>query len=133
MHAIRTRYLYEKLVEAGIPCAEPSGAFYVFPTFRKWKEALAARDVHTCDSLAFYLLEHYGLATLPGVAFASSPKDLCLRLSSSYLDASTDEEAQALVDAFKEDPDPDRFIENHHPRLREVAARLAQFAADLES
>jgi aspartate aminotransferase len=132
MHGVRTRYLYDSLVEAGIPCVEPSGAFYVFPSFSRWKEPLGARGVHTCDDLATYLLENYELATLPGSAFGCSSEELCLRLSSSYLDAGTDEKAGALVEAFKEDPDPDRFIENHHPRLREAASRLAQFAADLE-
>jgi aspartate aminotransferase len=132
MHGVRTRYLYNKLIEAGISCPEPSGAFYVFPTFRKWKEALAERGVHTCEDLAMYLLERYELAALPGVAFGSPTEDLCLRISSSYLDAGTDEKALALVEAFKEDPDPDRFIENHHPRLREAASRFADLVADLE-
>lgn len=132
MHSIRTRYLYDGLVEAGIPCAEPQGAFYVFPSFKKWKEPLAARGVHTCEDLATYFLESYELATLPGSAFACQPQELCLRLSSSYMDAGTDEKAIALVETFKEDPDPDRFIENHHPRLREAASRIAQFVADLE-
>jgi aspartate/methionine/tyrosine aminotransferase len=132
MHAIRTRYLYDKIVEAGIPCAEPSGAFYFFPTFRKWKKALAKRGVRSCEDLAVHLLERYELATLPGAAFGSPTKDLCLRISSSYPDARTDEEASALVEAFKEDPDPDRFIENYHPRLQEAASRFSQFIADLE-
>jgi hypothetical protein len=132
MHAIRTRYLYDNFIEAGIPCAEPSGAFYVFPTFRKWKKALAKRGVRSCEDLAVYLLEHYELATLPGVAFASPTKDLCLRISSSYPDARNDEEASALVEGFKKDPDPDRFIENYHPRLQEAASRFSQFIADLE-
>jgi aspartate/methionine/tyrosine aminotransferase len=132
MHGIRTRYLHNKLVEAGIPCAEPQGAFYVFPSFKKWKEPLAARGVYTCEDLAMYFLENYELATLPGSAFACRFQELCLRLSSSYVDAGTDEKARALVETFKEDPDPERFIENHHPRLREATSRIAQFVADLE-
>jgi len=132
MHGVRTRYLYDSLVEAGIPCAEPQGGFYVFPSFKKWKEPLAARGIYTCEDLATYLLENYELATLPGSAFACRPQELCLRLSSSYMDAGTDKKAVALVETFKEDPDPNRFIENHHPRLREAASRIAQFVADLE-
>jgi len=132
MHGIRTRYLYDRLAEAGIPCAEPQGAFYVFPSFKKWREPLAARGVYTCEDLATYFLENYELATLPGSAFACASQELCLRLSSSYMDAGTDEKAVALVEMFKEDPDPDRFIENHHPRLREAVSRIAQFVADLE-
>jgi aspartate/methionine/tyrosine aminotransferase len=132
MHAIRTRYLYEQVVAAGVVCAEPEGAFYLFPSFDQWREPLAARGIRTSDDLALHLLEEYELVTLPGSAFGCPPEDLCLRLSSSYLDASTDEKAAALVEAYAADPDPGRFIENHHPQLREAAARLAAFVAGLE-
>lgn len=132
MHAIRTRYLYEQVVAAGVFCAEPEGAFYLFPSFDRWREPLAARGIRTSEDLAMHLLEESQLVTLPGSAFGCPPEDLCLRLSSSYLDAGTDEKAAALVGAFVADPDPGRFIENHHPRLREAAARLAAFVAGLE-
>jgi aspartate aminotransferase len=131
MHAIRTRYLYQRLTEAGIPCAEPNGAFYLFPNLSRWKKPLAALGVKTSDDLAIYLLEKYELATLPASAFGCPERDLSLRLSSSYLDTGTDEKATALVEAFRADPDPQGFIENHHPRLREAATRLGEFVADL--
>jgi len=132
MHAIRTSYLYRRMVEAGIPCVEPSGAFYTYPSFDRWKKPLSALGVKSSDDLSIYLLEKYELATLPGSAFNSPPDELVLRLSSSYLDAGTDEKAADLVDAFLADPDPDRFIENHHPQLREATARLTEFAVDLQ-
>jgi aspartate aminotransferase len=132
MHAARTRYLYERLTGAGIGCVEPSGGFYLFPNLNRWREALGARGVGTCEDLATYLLERYELATLPGSAFGCRPGDLSLRLSSSYLDAGTDEQAANLVEAFVQDPDPQRFIEGPHPRLREAANRLVELAADLE-
>ena len=132
MHAIRTSYLYRRIVEAGIPCVEPSGAFYTYPSFDRWKKRLAALGVKTSDDLSIYLLEKYELATLPGSAFNSPPEELVLRLSSSYLDAGTDEKAANLVDAFLADSDPERFIENHHPQLREATARLADFVDNLQ-
>lgn len=132
MHAIRTRYLYDRLVEVGIPCVEPSGAFYLFPSFGQWRASLAACGVRSSDDLSRYLLERYELATLPASAFGSPDQELSLRLSSSYLDAGTDEKATHLIEMFRADPDPERFVEQHHPRLREAAARLGQFAADLE-
>lgn len=133
MHGIRTRSLYRQLLDADIPCVEPSGAFYVFPCFDPWRKTLAARGVRNSEDLAIYLLEKYELATLPGTAFGCPPEDLCLRLSSSYLDAGTDEEAAALVDAFRADADPERFLQDHHVDLREAANRLAEFAADLKA
>jgi aspartate/methionine/tyrosine aminotransferase len=132
MHAVRTQYLYDQLVAAGVPCVQPSGAFYLFPTFNRWKEPLAAQGVRTSDDLARFLLDRYDVATLPGTAFGCPPENLCLRLSSSYVDAGTDEKADALAEAFRKDQDPERFIQDYHPRLREACTRFAELAADLE-
>jgi len=133
IHRIRTRYLYDTLIELDVPCVEPSGGFYVFPSFKKWEEALARRGVYTDEGLAIYLLEQYELATLPGTAFNCKPDSLCLRLSSSYIDAGTDEKAENLVKVFQEDPDPERFLETYHPRLKQVAGRMADFINDLKN
>ena len=132
MHAARTRYLYDRLVEAEIPCVEPNGAFYIYPSFNRWKRALVSLGVKTADDLALHLLDKYELATLPATAFGGRSRDLSLRLSSSYLDMGTDEKAANLVKVFSADRDPQQFIQDHHPRLREAATRLAEFAADLK-
>jgi aspartate/methionine/tyrosine aminotransferase len=132
MHGIRTWSLYEGLVEAGIPCVEPQGAFYVFPCFNQWKEALAGRGVRSSDDLALHLLENYELATLPGSAFGCPPEDLCLRLSSSYLDTESEEKVADLAASFGQNPDPARFIQDHHPQLREAVTRIAEFRVNLE-
>jgi aspartate/methionine/tyrosine aminotransferase len=131
VHGIRTRYLYDVLVELGIPCVKPTGAFYAFPTFKKWAGPLAARGVHNSDDLAMYLLDNYELATLPGTAFNCMPENLCLRLSSSYIDAGKDKKAEKILKAYKKDPDPERFMENHHPRMHKIAGRFADFIDDL--
>ncbi len=131
MHACRTRFLYQTMRRLGVRCVEPAGAFYIFPCFEKWREALAARGVRNDEDLALYLLEHYEIATLPGSAFHSA-QDLCLRISSSYIDAATDENADALLAAFQADEDPERFIQNHHPRLQKVAERFGEFIVDIE-
>ncbi len=131
MHGIRTRYLHDTLTAAGVPAPRPHGAFYVFPSFAPWGEALRARGIETDTALAEHLLERYEIASLPGSAFHAPPGLLSLRLSSSHLDASTDEEAAGLVEAFRSDPDPRRFIEVHHPELREAAARLSDLVAGL--
>ena len=132
MHAIRTRFLFQTMVRLGVPCVEPAGAFYVYPSFEKWKDPLAARGVHNDEQLALYLIEKYEVATLPGSAFHGA-HDFCLRLSSSYIDAATDDRADALLAAYRADSDPEKFIQNHHPRLQKVAERLGEFVQDLES
>lgn len=132
MHGIRTRYLYKIMADLGIPCPEPSGAFYIFPSFEPWGEALRARGIHDDRALAAHLLEEYEIATLPGSAFNAST-DFCLRLSSSFIDLATDEQGDVLVAAFGEDPDPHRFIQNHHPELLKVAERFGEFVSELNS
>jgi aspartate/methionine/tyrosine aminotransferase len=131
LHSLRTHYLYDMLVELNVPCVEPTGTFYVFPTFKKWKEPLAARGVHTSEDLAMYLLEKHELVTLPGTAFNCAPENLCLRLSSSFIDAGTDKKAAKLIKAYQKDPDPERFLENYHPRMHSIAGRFADFIDDL--
>jgi aspartate/methionine/tyrosine aminotransferase len=132
MHAIRTHYLYDALDEFGLTCPEPSGAFYLYPSFAKWREPLAARGIHTCQELSLHLLDNYEIAVLPGVSFGDDPHALALRLSTSYLDAETDEQAENLVAAFSQNLDSEQFIHNHHPRLRQVVERLADFITQLE-
>jgi aspartate/methionine/tyrosine aminotransferase len=132
MHAMRTRYLYDALVEFGVPCPKPTAAFYLYPSFARWREPLAARGVTTCGELSHYLLENYDIAILPGATFGDDPQALALRLSTSYLDMETDEQAQAIVAAFGDETNRDHLIENHHPRLRKVVTRLADFMTELE-
>jgi len=130
MHAARTLFLYDLMVRLGVPCVRPAGAFYIFPCFDAWTDSLAARGVHDDQQLALYLLDKYEIAALPGSAF-HAVRRFCLRLSSSYIDANTDEKAEALVAAWRANPDPERFIKDHHPRLQQVAERLEEFVDDL--
>ncbi len=131
MHAIRTRFLYQTMVRLGVPCVEPAGGFYIYPCFEKWRDRLIARGIRNDAELAFHLIEHYQIATLPGSDFHSA-QEFCLRVSSSYIDAATDEKAEALLAGYREDPDPARFIRSYHPRMQKVAERFGEFIADLE-
>jgi aspartate/methionine/tyrosine aminotransferase len=131
MHTIRTCYLYDTMVRLGVPCAEPQGGFYIFPSFERWQEPLAAKGIDTDVDLAMYLLDHYEIATLPGSDF-NSAQPFCLRVSSSYIDAATDDAAESLLEAYRADPDPVRFIEDHHPRLHRAVERLEEFVNELE-
>ncbi|NNM04496.1 MAG: aminotransferase class I/II-fold pyridoxal phosphate-dependent enzyme, partial [Gemmatimonadetes bacterium] len=130
MHAIRTRYLYDLMVRLGVQCVEPSGAFYVFPCFDEWREPLNDRGINNDEELATHLLEKYEIAALPGSAF-NSVRDFCLRVSSSFIDLADDDQADRLVAAFRNDPDPERFIRDFHPRLQRAAERFGDFIEEL--
>jgi aspartate/methionine/tyrosine aminotransferase len=131
IHAARTQHLWSWMVEMGIPCAQPAGGFYMFPNFDRWRDALAARNVHTSEDLAGYLLDTYQIATLPGTAFGAPSADLSLRLATSYVDMETDASAEALLRAYRAEPDPAALLENHHPHLHNTIERLQQFVATL--
>jgi len=63
---------YESIAKiSGIKCPKPAGAFYIFPNIEQFlgKTTQAGRKIHTDADLAYYLLEEYGLASVPGSAF----------------------------------------------------------------
>lgn len=132
MHEARTRHLHGILQSLGVPCAPPSGGFYLFPSFEPWAAALRKKGVRDDRALATYLLENHRLATLPGTAF-NQPYGFHLRLSSSFLDVSDDARAEQLVEAFRADSDPTRFIADHHTEIHEVGERFTAFIQELNS
>jgi aspartate aminotransferase len=85
LHAHAAGRLYETLVALGLPCPRPAGAFYLYPDFAPWRQALLKRGVGTSEALAHYLLDEWDIATLPGTAFGEHPEALRLRLATSML------------------------------------------------
>jgi len=85
IHGYATRLLYETLVNLGVACPGPAGAFYLYPDFSPWRPALMERGISTSEELAYYLLEEWDIATLPGTVFGERPETLRLRLATSML------------------------------------------------
>src|SRR5579863_7185626 len=85
IHGYVASWLYEILTDLGIPCPRPAGAFYLYPDFSPWRQALLKLDVSTSEQLSLYLLNAWNVATLPGSAFGEKPEALRLRLSISML------------------------------------------------
>jgi len=70
----RRDFLYNKI--GSIPdltCFKPQGAFYIFPNVNSFlgKNTPRKQRIETDSELASYLLEEYGLASVPGCAFGS--------------------------------------------------------------
>jgi aspartate aminotransferase len=125
IHGLRSMYLWEGLTQLGVLCAQPQGAFYLFPNFDFLKKQLAALGVTTSDDLAAYLLNTYHIATLPGSAFGCPPTMLSLRLSSSFLDMETDEKAQHVLDLFRKNGSDD-FV-SHLANVQKTVVRFGEF------
>lgn len=71
----RRDYVYGRIVQMGLPCNKPEGAFYIFPDISQFG----------MDSMTFCTrLAHEGkLAVTPGASFGA---DNCIRISYSYSD-----------------------------------------------
>lgn len=71
----RRDYVYDRIVQMGLPCNKPEGAFYIFPDISQFG----------MDSMTFCTrLAHEGkLAVTPGASFGA---DNCIRISYSYSD-----------------------------------------------
>ena len=72
---MRRRFMYQRLQEIGMPCFEPEGAFYIFPSIKNYMED----DEAFCDQL----LRKKKVAVVPGSAFGESGRGH-VRISYSY-------------------------------------------------
>jgi len=91
------RYAWDRLTKVGAVVPEPKGAFYLFPDFSPFREALAALGIRSGRQLCEALLEQTGVAVLPGSAFGRPDDELSFRIS--YVDF---DGARALVAASHE-------------------------------
>jgi aspartate/tyrosine/aromatic aminotransferase len=71
----RRRYLLHRFEELGMTCFEPQGAFYVFPSIKKFNM--------TSEEFATKLLEEQKIAIVPGTAFGDSGEGY-VRVSYAY-------------------------------------------------
>jgi aspartate/methionine/tyrosine aminotransferase len=85
VHGYVAGRLHDTLTRLEVPCPRPAGGFYLYPDFSPWRDALLQRSIRTSQELAHYLLEEWGIATLPGSVFGEEPLALRLRLSTSLL------------------------------------------------
>jgi aspartate aminotransferase len=88
------RCLHQRLRDAGVSCAAPAGAFYLFPDFEPMREALNGRGINTSRAFCERLLEETNVAILPGEVFGRPPEELTARLAYVNFDG-----ARALVAA----------------------------------
>lgn len=71
----RRNYLMRAFQEMGLPCAEPFGAFYMFPCIKKFGMS--------SDEFATRLLKEEKIAVVPGTAFGASGEGF-IRISYAY-------------------------------------------------
>ncbi len=132
IHGYVTSYLYEIMQSLAVPCPQPSGGFYLYPSFAPWREALAQKhNVHTSQDLAHFLLDEEHIASLPGSDCGADPQDLTLRLSTSYLYALTDAEAEIMLSTYQQNLPRDQFLQTASPKVIEVGERFRDLVMSL--
>lgn len=85
---LRRDYLVDALrAIPGVECFKPSGAFYVFPDIHHFfgKTTPEGDKIKTSTDLSLYLLEHHGVAVVPGDAFGE-PNGIRLSYAASMDD-----------------------------------------------
>lgn len=122
------RWCHKRLVDAGIDCVKPAGAFYLFPDFTPSRDRLAARGIRTNRQLTERLLEETGVAVLPGVDFGRPDEELTARMAYVDFDGAA---ALHAVGALPRDAVPDAtFIHRYTPRMAAAMDRIVAWAAD---
>ncbi len=86
----RRRFLVHSFKEMGLSCFEPFGAFYIFPSIKKFGM--------TSDEFATALLKEQKVAVVPGTAFGASGEGF-VRISYAY-SLKRLKEALARIEAF---------------------------------
>ncbi len=94
----RRRYVLSRLSEMGIDCFEPEGAFYVFPSIKKFGM--------TSEEFCTKLLECQKVAVVPGDAFGDSGEGF-IRISYAY-------SLKQLKEALER---IERFVKSLNPKL----------------
>jgi aspartate aminotransferase len=120
------RWCARKLRGAGIDCAQPTGAFYLFPDFSAMRERLHARDIRTSRQLCARLLDEAGVAILPGSDFGRDDDELTARMAYVDFDGARALEAVAVIP--REQPLDEIFLKRHCGRVIEAVETLCQFA-----
>jgi aspartate aminotransferase len=124
LHAAVCRAVAGRFAAAGLDAPPPQAAFYHYPGFAAWRDALAARHgVTTGQDLARHLLERYGMGVLPGSAFGEDPTALRIRVATGLLYGDTS--AQQNLALASADPVTLPWVATALDRIEEILADLA--------
>jgi aspartate/methionine/tyrosine aminotransferase len=128
IHSLVSGYLRQVLIKMGVDYPPLAGAFYLYPDFEKYREALAARGIRTSEDLTRVLIDDVQVATLPGTAFGADPETLTLRLAACDYNGV---EALAYLRAHPESS-PIPLVEACCPNIKLAGQRLGEFFSGLQ-
>ena len=118
-------YITDAFHATGIDVARPDGGFYLFPSFERFRDRLAARGIGDSVQFCTRLLDETGVAILPGSEFGRPVEELTARIAFVDFDG-----ARALVTAESVPPEaalPDRFVEEHCLQVTNAVSRVCDW------
>ncbi len=122
-------YLHKRLIAMGAVVQKPQGAFYLFPDFSGFREALANRDIKTSQALCQSLLEQTGVAILPASDFGFMPDHLGARLA--FVDFDGAAALDLAGNQYANNELGETFVAEACPRLVIAMDKIAQWLEDL--
>jgi len=130
IHELVTKYVHHKIVDMGIRCPAPQGAFYLFPDWNKWRKTLSTKGVTNSVALAEMLLREWNVASLPGSAFGMPANNLCIRI------ATVDYDGANAIAQFKKNrrqawKEPNQFVPSIAPQLVKACEQIGKFTESL--
>ena len=133
IHKLMNQTISKGLQKYGIKAPLAQGAFYNYPDFEPFREALAKNGITTSKQIHEILLKEFNLATLPGKAFGAEETILTLRLSGCDYDGT-----KALSAYLSGKPLDNDFVKDYAPRVLKAIDLFGEFlekygALDLKS
>src|SRR5690554_5449077 len=122
-------YIHRRLTRMDVVAQEPEGAFYLFPDFSAYREALDRHDIKTSAAFCKRLLEATGVAMLPASDFGFVPDQLSARLA--FVDFDGGEALELAADRFAEQELGNEFVEVAAGRLVTAMDRMEDWLKTL--
>lgn len=123
LHEATSKYVYKRLIEMGIECPKPEGAYYLFPSFAPFAQKLKNRGITTSTELAARLFDDELVVVLPGTDFHCPESQLNVRITTvDYNGDKVLELAQKLTGEISE-----KFITDNCPNLVIALDRVRDF------
>ena len=121
--------IHDLLLNNGIECPEPDGAFYLFINFSNYSDKLKSKNILTSLELTTNLLENTGVALLPGNVFGRPEEEYTARLS--YVDFDGARALAAAENVPAESPLPENFMDTYCSHLLEGTKAIVAWAKSL--
>jgi aspartate aminotransferase len=124
-------YAVDRLRNIHVEIPMPHGAFYLFPDFGMYREALAARGIFTSVEMVNALLEETGVAMLPGYEFGRDPDELTARIA--LVDFNGDEALRSASGDYAHKEIDEAFVRSQAPGITEAFNRLTEWFGKMGS